>query len=190
MIYSITGKIAAKGTNYVVLETVGIGFKVSVLNDLAARLQAGKRAKLLCVFYPEQFELYGFAKQGERAFFEMLNSVSGIGPKIALKIMNSIDISAMKSAIVSEDLRTLKDASISVKTASKIILELKDKIEKEGVTYGSKSNQNSDVKDALRSLGYSKKEVDEIVTEIPKSAKTVEEKIKSALKAFAKRRRS
>ena len=190
MIYSITGKIIAKDINYAVLETAGIGFKISVLNDLSSGLHIGKRVKLLCILYPEQFELYGFAKAGERAFFEMLNSVSGIGPKIALKIMNSIDISSMKNAIVSEDLRMLKDGGISTKTASKIILELKDKIEKEGIKYGLNSNQNSDVKDALQSLGYNRKEIDEVLPHIPKSAKTAEERIKLALKMFAKLRRA
>lgn len=187
MIYSITGKIVAKETNFVVLETSGIGFKILILNDLSSKLLIGKRMKLLCILYPESLELFGFIRESERVFFELLNGISGIGPKIALKIMNSLDMAIFKSAIVGEDLKTLKDAGISVKTASKIILELKDKLEKEGVSYGKKQVSSSEAKDALRSLGYSKKQVDEVISQIPESAKTTEEKIKSALKIFARR---
>jgi Holliday junction DNA helicase RuvA len=188
MIYSISGKITAKESNFVVVETAGIGFKILVLNNLASRLAVGKRVKLLSVFYPEQFELFGFAKSSERALFEMLNAVSGIGPKIALKVMNALDIATLKSAIVSEDLPMFKGAGVSPKTASKIILELKDKIEKEGVKYGKKGSSAAEIKDALRSLGYSRGQVDEVVSELPKSVKTIEEKVKAALKIFARRR--
>ncbi len=188
MIYSITGKISAKGQNFVVLETAGIGFKILILNDLALDLPLGKRVKLLCVLYPEQFELFGFEKNSQKVFFEMLNLVSGIGPKIALKIMNSLDIKTLKSAIIREDIKTLKDAGMSFKTASKIVLEMKDKLEKEGIIYGAKNESAlSETKDALRSLGYSKKQVDEVLSLVPSSAKTTEEKIKSALKIFAKK---
>jgi Holliday junction DNA helicase RuvA len=190
MIYSITGKITSKDINYAVVETAGIGFKIFVLNDLAVQLQIGKRIKLLCVFYPEQAELFGFLKQSEKSLFEMLNSVSGIGPKIAIKIMNSLDTASLKGAIVRDDLKMLKDAGMSTKTASKIILELKDKIEKEGVSYGKKGNTTAEIKEALRSLGYSKNQVDEVVSDLPSSAKTIEEKVKAALKIFAKQRRT
>ncbi len=188
MIYSITGKIEVKGQNFIVLETAGIGFKILVLNDLISELSLGKKVKLLCVLYPEQFELFGFSKNSQKVLFEMLNSVSGIGPKIALKIMNSLDLRTLKSAIVREDIKTLKDAGISFKTASKMILEMKDKLEKEGVIYDTKNESVlSETKDALRSLGYSKKQVDDVLSLVPSSAKTAEEKIKSALKIFAKR---
>jgi Holliday junction DNA helicase RuvA len=187
MIYSISGKITAKGSNFVVLETAGIGFKILVLNDLLSKLSVGKHAKLLCVLYSEQLELFGFIKTLERALFELLNGVSGIGPKIALKIMNSLDMAILKSAIVSEDLKTLKDAGISTKTASKIILELKDKLEKEGVAYSKKQVASSEAKEALKSLGYSKKQVDEALSQLPKSVKTTEEKVKAALRIFSRR---
>jgi Holliday junction DNA helicase RuvA len=187
MIYSISGKIIAKEVSSVVLETAGIGFKIFVLSDSLSKLSVGKRAKLLCILYPEQFELFGFTKASERSLFELLNGISGIGPKIALRIMNSLDMSTLKSAIVSEDLKTFKDAGISTKTASKIILELKDKLEKEGVVYGKKQASLSETKEALRSLGYSKKQVDEALSQLPALAKTTEEKIKAALKIFARR---
>jgi len=189
MIYSISGKIIAKETNFVVLETAGIGFKIWILNNLASKLSLGKRAKLLCFFYPEHFDLFGFAKASDRTLFEMLNAASGIGPKIALRIMNALDATSLKSAIANDDLKTFKDAGISVKTASKIILELKSKIEKEDVIYGKKGNPTAEVKDALRSLGYSRSQIEDVVSQLPKSAKTPEEKVKMALKIFAKQRR-
>lgn len=189
MFYSFLGKIIAKDQNSVVIETAGIGFKLFVLNDLSSSLQIGKRTKLFSFFHSENFELYGFLKQGEKIFFEMLVGISGIGPKNALKIMNLIDIPSLKSAIVREDLRMLKDSGISVKTASKIILELKSKLEKESVIVSGRRIPVQEVKDALRSLGYSKKDIDDVISQIPESAKKVEDMVKSALKILAGHRR-
>lgn len=189
MFYSFSGKVIAKDQNSVVVETVGIGFKLFVLNDTASSIKIGTRAKLYCFFNPETFDLFGFLKQSEKTFFEMLVGISGIGPKNALKIMNLIDIPSLKAAIAGDDLRTLKDAGIGTKTASKIILELKDKLEKESVIPSGRRVPIQEVKDALRSLGYSKKDIDYIVSQIPESAKKVEDMVKSALKILASHRR-
>jgi Holliday junction DNA helicase RuvA len=187
MFYSFSGKIIAKDQNFVVIETAGIGFKLFVLNDLSSSLQIGKRIRLYSFFHSENFELYGFLKQSEKSFFEMLVGISGIGPKNALKIMNLIDIPSLKSAIASEDLRALKDAGISVKTASKIILELKGKLDKESALSPGRKVPVQELKDALRSLGYSKKDIDFVVSQIPESAKKVEDMVKMALKIIASR---
>ncbi len=189
MFYSFSGKVTAKDQNSVVIETVGIGFRLFVLNDLSSSLQMGKRVKLYSFFHSENFELYGFLKQSEKTFFEMLVGISGIGPKNALKIMNLIDIPSLKAAIAGEDLRTLKDAGISVKTASKIILELKGKLEKESLLPSGRKAPTQEVKDALRSLGYSKNDIDYVISQIPDSAKKVEDMVKSALKILASHRR-
>ncbi len=103
--------------------------------------------------------------------------------------MYLIDIPSLKSAIVREDLRMLKDSGISVKTASKIILELKSKLEKESVIVSGRRIPVQEVKDALRSLGYSKKDIDDVISQIPESAKKVEDMVKSALKILAGHRR-
>lgn len=189
MFYSFSGKIIAKDQNSVVIETVGIGFRLFVLSDLLSSLQIGKRIKLYSFFHSENFELYGFLKQSEKNFFEMLVGISGIGPKNALKIMNLIDIPSLKSAIAREDLQMLKDAGISVKTASKMILELKGKLEKESIVPSGRKMPSQEIKDALRSLGYSKKDIDYVISQIPESAKKVEDMVKSALKILASHRR-
>lgn len=189
MFYSFSGKVVAKDQNSAVIETAGIGFKLFILNESASLLQIGKRAKLYCFFYAENFELYGFLKQSEKSFFETLVGISGIGPKNALKIMNLIDIPSLKAAIMGEDLRTLKDAGIGAKTASKIIFELKERLEKESVSLLGKKSPLQEVKDAIRSLGYSKKDVDYVISQIPESTKKVEDMVKAALKILATHKR-
>jgi Holliday junction DNA helicase RuvA len=185
MLYSIFGKVIDKDQNSVVIQTAGIGFKIFVLNDLASLIKIGKKVKLFLFFYPENFELYGFSKISEKIFFEMLNTIPGIGPKVALKVMNLLDIKSIKSAIASQDSRILKEAGISSKVASKIIVELADKIEKEEVKYSQKNFSIQQLKEALRSLGYSKKEIDFVLSRISKSNGKIEDKLKEALKILA-----
>jgi Holliday junction DNA helicase RuvA len=189
MFYLISGKVIQKGSNFVVVKTSGVGFKIFVLNEVVESLKIGKGVKLFVFFYQEHFELYGFLKDSERLFFELLNGVSGMGPKNAMKVMNLLDIESIKLAIVNQDIRMLKDAGISLKTAQKMIFELKDKIEKEGLNLTPLSRStNQELKEALKSLGYSKKEIDFVLPKISKSLTKTEDKIKQALKILAAHR--
>ncbi len=187
MIYSIHGIVSLKNDQWLVIEAGGIGFKIFTSNESLKVIKTGQSTKVFCYFHSDNFELYGFLKKNELDFFDVLKSVSGIGPKMALKLMNAADITGLKSAIVLEDLKYLKEVGIGPKTASKIIFELKDKIAREDIDPHLSKGGRDDVIDALRALGYSRRDSIEVTKEIPKDLKTPQERIKAALKFLAKR---
>lgn len=189
MIHSVSGPIVATGEDFIVIEAAGIGFKVICPKAVIERAGMGKRMKLMCYFRFEQAELFGFIHEEDLKFFELLMSVSGIGPRNALKMMNRCDIRDLKSFIAFERADLLAGGGVSVKTASKIILELKNKIgegHKAGVF--AKLSSQQQLKEALQSLGYRKEEIEYALGAVSASkSKKIEDIIKEALKALAGR---
>lgn len=128
-------------------------------------------------------DLYGFDEKNDLDFFELLLTVSGIGPKSAMSIISNSKPKFIADAIKKEDLNYLtKIAGIGRKNAEKIILELKNKVSSEDI--GKSSETETDVLDALLSLGYSEKSIREVLKKI--EGKNTEEKIKLALKQLGK----
>ena len=169
-----------------VLEVGGLGFKVNSPRIIISRTKVGASLKFFCFFYQETFEIYGFEKEGDLNFFELLNSISGIGPKMALKIMNNLETEKIKNLIVSGNQEILsKRLGVSGKTASKIILELKEKIKKEELALSPEISDYNDVYDVLKSLGYKKNDIEAALEKIPAKIKTLEEKVKSALRTIS-----
>jgi Holliday junction DNA helicase RuvA len=188
MIRNISGKIIDSGASYVVVMTGGIGYKVHATLETIANT-ANKETISLFTYLSireDSHDLYGFEDRDSLDFFELLLTVSGIGPKSALAILNVATAKALKSAIASGDSKLVtKTTGIGTKRAEKIILELKDKL----------SVQESDIKghremedaaEALVALGYSRKEaVEALKNSNPGSHKT-EDRIKEALKVIGK----
>lgn len=182
MIYSLNGRVIHKNDQHAVIEIAGIGIKVFLPHHLLYRVKIGGKLFVFCYLYKEALEIYGFDKKEELEFFELLNTVSGVGPKMAMKIINGDKMERTTSVISLQDADTLsKKANISQKTASKIILELKDKVKKGKLTDYSKDDE---IELALKFLGFGQKEISKIINKIPEKAKTIEEKIKFALKAM------
>lgn len=201
MISFIKGKIEIVGEDFVVIENNNMGFKVKVSLSTLAKLQkSGEEVKIFTHMQvrEDDISLYGFMSMEEISMFNLLTSVSGIGAKGALGILNVMQPTEIMLCIIAEDVDTFcKAPGVGKKTASRLILELKDKIKSKSDTYeslkfesvqsGSGLNTDKqDAIDALIALGYDKNESFKVVLEVALTDMTVEEIIKASLKKFLK----
>lgn len=188
MIGSIKGKILQKATNYVIIDTNGVGYKVFVTPILLTQLKVDQEISMLVHTYvrEDQISLYGFERLAELEFFELLLTVSGVGPKSALGIMSLATVEMIKSAIVSEDPTVFtKVSGIGRKTAERVIVELKEKLRTQ-VDSSPVAKEHSDALDALMSLGYSQQQARDALKSVPPTLTNLQEKVKAALKSLNK----
>jgi len=164
------GVVREKRLTSAVLECGGVGYKFLIPLSTFAVLEEGRGAKLLAYLLvrDDQLKLYGFATREERDFFEMLISVSGIGPALGLALLSGSSVDSLKNAILNEDFTYLKKIKgVGLKTAQRIVLELKGGIEEmaaAGATATDEAAQNrNDACKALLSLGFSPRQADEAV---------------------------
>ena len=190
----LKGNITDIELNRVVIETAGIGFSVYTTANTISTLKHNEAAKLFIreVIREDTFDLYGFSSVKERNCFDMLTSVSGIGPKAAISILSVNTPEMLAMAVVNNDLSTLTAAQgIGKKIAQRVILELKDKISKEigsditeisvpSVPAGK--NAVSDAVLALGVLGYSTAEIMPVIKANNVEGMTTEQIIKLVLK--------
>lgn len=184
MIAHITGKIIDTNERFLIVETNGIGYKIFVSADALSSLSIGQEASLYTYLAVREdaLDLYGFRTSEERIFFEMLLSVSGIGPKSALSILSITAIDTLKKAIATGDTGYLtKVSGIGRKTAEKIVIELRDKLKAHIDDANTNLRGDHDAIDALKALGYSQNEARDALKDIPVEL-TINEKIKEALK--------
>ena len=190
MIGSIKGKIILKTDKFLIVETGGVGYKVSVSPDVLSK--AKKLSDEISLWThthvrEDILDLYGFLDREELEFFEMLINISGIGPKGALSILGIASIETLRKAISTGDTAYLtKISGIGRKTAEKIVLELRDKlgaVEPGEGTLGIKDD--ADVLEALRSLGYQSAEAREALKRIPKETMGAGGRLKAALKTLS-----
>ena len=184
MIGSIRGKIIQRTDKYAIVETNGVGYKISVSPETLSKAKDGETFLFIHTHVREDaIDLYGFLDQEELEFFEMLINVSGIGPKGALTILGIATLPTLKKAIGTGDIAYLtKISGIGKKTAEKIIIELRDKVTKDsGEQSGSSLQGELDALEALKSLGYSQSEAREALKRVSPEAST-NAKIKEALK--------
>lgn len=190
MIATLKGKIIYSGLDYIILETSGVGYKIFVNSETLSKIQVNKIQKLHVHQYirENQLDLYGFISPEELELFELLISVSGIGPKAALAILTRSKPDKIKSAIINDDLDLFTAVSgVGRKTATRIILELKGKISPDDLKVLSLSGDFGEILEALRNLGYKAEEAKTVIARMPKNLKTSEEKIKWALQQLAKK---
>lgn len=203
MIYCLNGKIVKKGLDAVVISCGGVGYYAQCPASVAGALPGvGKEATLYTVMNVSETDisLYGFATEQQQAWFKLLTSVSGVGPKVGLAILSVMEPERVALAISAGDHKAFKAASgVGPKLAQRITLELKDKVAKgfvEGVSLEDVSGAASDSPAtqgsaqaiaALVSLGYSQSEAALAVAKID-PALPVEEIIKLALRGMAGRR--
>ncbi|MDP4001012.1 MAG: Holliday junction branch migration protein RuvA [bacterium] len=185
MIGSIKGPVQYKGKGYIIVQSKdGVGYKLSVTPIVLTPIKLEQEISLFVLTYvrEDQLTLYGFKTMPELEFFEMLISVSGIGPKSALSIMSLASVEMIKSAIVSEDPTVFtKVSGIGRKTAERVIVELKEKL-KDEVDAAPVAKEHSDTLDALVALGYTQQEAREALKKVPKETTKLQDKIKAALK--------
>jgi len=187
MISKLKGIISSFDHRSVIVDVNNVGYRVFANSDLQKKAASGKIIEVWIHFVARDnaMELYGFENREGLDFFEMLISVSGIGPKTALNILNLAPIQAIKDAVGSGDVNHLtKVSGIGRKNAEKIVLELKDKL-------GENKEQadlqgDIDSLEALKSLGYSTQEAREALKKVPEEVKGTSEKLKRALKILSR----
>ncbi|MDQ5893648.1 MAG: holliday junction helicase RuvA [Patescibacteria group bacterium] len=192
MISRLTGSIVHVDPKYIVVDVQGVGYKVATTVDIMTKLNKEQGPVTLWTYLAVRetaLDLYGFLSLSELSFFELLITISGIGPKTALGILNSASVEALETAVQTGDTsHIVKVSGIGKKVAEKIVLELKDKVEKVTHTPEAKTAMRgeADALEALKSLGYTQNEARDALKELPKTITKTNEKIKEALKILGK----
>lgn len=180
MIASVAGRVAAIAPDGAVIEVGGIGVRTHCTPGTLAALRVGEQARLATslVVREESLTLYGFATDDERAVFELLQTASGVGPKLALSMLAVHPPNALRVAVASADLKALtRVPGIGQKGAQRIVLELKDRLgtPEEAVNAAINGERRpapwrEQVHSGLVGLGYSSRDADEAVSVVEPEA--------------------
>jgi holliday junction DNA helicase RuvA len=192
MIATLTGNVAEKLLDIVVLDVQGVGYGVFVTSEDYGALAQGQRAKVYVYEHIREasHDLFGFVKLDTKKLFEQLLGVNGVGPKMALNILSIGSADQVRAAIAGGDVKFIQRASgVGKRVAERIVVELKDKVGLEGIELGATGMLQSDnllMKDeaveALVSLGFSPQDAQKALQNIDAKLPT-EERIKLALKS-------
>lgn len=190
----IIGVITEVHENYIVLENNKIGYKVFITDFFRDNVSAFDEYKVYTEFVEREDAsiLYGFSSQKERDLFNLLTDVTSIGPKYAMNILSTMTVDECKTAIITDNIKLLTQApGVGKKTASRIILELKEKIEKDFVPSEKpvtkevkKSSDSEFAREALLQLGYFKNDVDAFIENTDISGLSIEDIMKKAMKSL------
>ena len=201
MFYYVSGPVAHMEANLAVIDCGGVGYACRTTNNTLSHLQKGKPAKLYTHLNVREdaMELFGFSTENELNCFQLLISVSGVGPKAALSILSATTPANLALSIITGDEKALTCAQgIGKKIAQRVILELKDKLAKgqsfgtAGESYGGSGitvipeNKLSEASAALAVLGYSQGEINLALKGLDLEGLTLEQIIKAALKKMMK----
>jgi Holliday junction DNA helicase RuvA len=194
MISSISGSVKSTSINSLVVEVGGVGLLLQVPIRIAAKMQVGERVSFhtYLIVREDALTLYGFTEIVDRDFFELLLSVTGIGPKVAQSILANSDAASIANAIITSNLKSLEAVpGLGKKGAQRLVLELKDKAAAfASGKSGSDLTISNQVENALQGLGYSNKEAISMVNQVMKDEKieglSVGQVLKLALKSGGK----
>jgi holliday junction DNA helicase RuvA len=191
MIEYLDGKIVELNPAHAIVDVGGVGYFITISLNTYSALTRTKSGKLFIheVIREDAHNLFGFSEPDERVLFRNLISVSGIGPNTGILFLSSLSVIEIKSAIVSGDFNKLKTIKgVGLKTAQRLVVELKDKLGKEPLPSDIFSTENNTTREealsALVTLGFVKKNAEKIIDTILKQNPqgTVEQLIKDALK--------
>lgn len=195
MIDFIIGDVVNIREDYILLQNNGIGYKIFTSINTMRDLELGQRSQLIytqLMVREDGLFLYGFSSEEEMDMFKMLMMVTKVGPKVALGILSALSTNQIKLAIINKNIDNLcKAPGVGKKTAERIILELKDRINKDVVILEedeleeSPNNNYQEVVQALMSLGYTRFEVDRALRALDKNM-NVENMIREGLKILSK----
>lgn len=197
MLYSITGNIIHIEPYHIVIECGGVGYSIKTsMTTLSKLAQVGSKGTAYTYLHVREdaLDLFGFADLNELASFKMLISISGVGPKAAIAILSDLTPEQFALCVATGDAKRLTSApGVGLKTAQRIVLELKDKVAKEQVANGvvgagavssAKTGNASEAISALEVLGYNRSDATQVITRLEPEM-PVEEMIKHGLKALA-----
>lgn len=192
MIARLKGRLEAKGKDHAVVDVGGIGFKVYVPVSLLDSWEGvGCEVELFTHLHVRENELslYGCSSQEELAVFELLLSVSGVGPKVALSVLSALPPDSLRTVVAQENAEALaRVPGVGPKTAKKLIFNLKDKIGVGVVPTAVPilTDADAEVIAALTALGYSVVEAQAALQSLPKEEMEIEDRVRLALAYFAR----
>ena len=172
MITQIKGRLIEKSPTELVVDCNGIGYSINISLNTYSQIGDDENIKLYTylLIKEDSHSLYGFFKKSERSLFKLLISVSGVGASTARMMLSSLSPSEIISAIMSENVQVVQSIKgIGLKTAQRIILELKDKVlslDEAGDDSLTLNKQSEEASSALEVLGYSKKQTSKLLTKI------------------------
>lgn len=196
MIAYLQGKLAFKDPTYVIIDVGGVGYEVKISLQTYSKIKDEESIRLLTYLHIKEdaHTLYGFKEEDEKKLFLLLISINGVGPNTGLMILSSLSATEIESAILGGDVNTIKQVKgIGLKTAQRIILELKDKIGKSGSSestqpLGFLKSSNKIREEALKALitlGFPKSAAEKNIDTVLKKTKgeiSLEDLIKASLK--------
>ncbi|HEX7259937.1 MAG TPA: Holliday junction branch migration protein RuvA [Candidatus Saccharimonadia bacterium] len=188
MIARLRGIVIEKTIGSAIIEAGGVGYEVVVTAADHGSLTMGEEASLHIFeqIREDAHNLYGFSNLASKHFFEQLLSISGIGPKVAINILSAAGLPQLQSAIAGGDPEILRGvAGVGKKTAERIVVELKTKMEAVGLTAGGMGEPVSSgdaAYQALIGLGYTPAQAAEALRGVPSSIKKEQDRVKAALK--------
>ncbi|WP_194974959.1 Holliday junction branch migration protein RuvA [Aquiflexum lacus] len=197
MIAYLKGKLAYKDPTFVIIDIMGIGYQVKISLQTYSQIKDEEQVMLLTYLHIKEdgHTLYGFKEESEKKLFLNLISISGVGPNTALMILSSLNADELEYAIIHEEVKTIQNVKgVGIKTAQRIILELKDKIKREALgdsmilpsTFVKTNNKiKEEALQALMTLGFPKAAAEKNITAVLKKSGpeiSLEELIKASLK--------
>ena len=195
MIAHIQGILSEAGTDFVVIDANGVGYELGVsAQTLAACSKTGERVKLYThlAVREDAMELFGFASKEEKRMFLRLIGVSGVGPRTALGVLSALSVHDLSVALVTGDAKALEKApGIGKKTAQRLVLELKDKVDDSELTGGAGAkfvpkaqSIEAEAIEALMALGYPSNEAAKAVSMVAGQADNANDLVFKALRTF------
>lgn len=187
MIAHVSGTVAEKFLESVIIDVAGVGYEVLVPSSEYDTLLLGNEVKLYTHHHVREQaqELYGFSTLAAKRLFELLITVQGVGPKAALAILSLGDAEVVRNAVASSDATFIQKASgVGKRTADRVVVDLKDKVGLPSVTtspHVKSQSQQDDALDALLALGYNVREANEMLASVDATL-PLEAKIREVLK--------
>lgn len=192
MIAYLKGAVQALAASYVIVNVGNVGYKVFTLPPLIVKLKIRDPVAFFVHTYvrEDQLSLYGFLSAEDLDLFELLISVSGVGPRMAISLMSSVATAHIRSAIAGGEAAVFtKVSGVGRKTAERIIIELKEKVGEVpgGSAAGRSSKEYSESLDALVALGYNLREAREALKQVSAEVVSSSAVIRAALKVLGNR---
>jgi holliday junction DNA helicase RuvA len=190
MIAKLKGTIDFLRDSYAVVDVSGVGYKIFVTAHTLGKIAGKKEVEFYTHTYVREdtLSLYGFLEMEELEMFELLISISGIGPKAAMGILSIANPKTVRTAVLNDDPSILTRVSgVGKKIAQRVILELKNKIADMPVHEKTQISADSDALEALVAMGYSVSQAREALKLVPSDIEDVGQRVKSALKNLGKK---
>lgn len=187
MLAYIEGAIIGSGLNFLIVKPDKIGYRVFVAGKLIASDKKEISLYLHHHIREDSEELYGFEKLDEMNFFELLLTVSGVGPKMGLAIINQLSTEKLKEIVINNDSGLLTSVpGVGKKLAAKIIVELKNRLDKIDNLSLESLDGGSDISEALKTLGFQSSEISTALKEMPSDVKDLSQKIQWCVRFLGK----